>query len=147
MHWMHDSRCRQSNDVRIIRGFSWEDSAEECFLPGCWLQHYANTDTCKMQVSVEKEKGAQSWRKNSPIVRNIVRWNRRLDWKAWLIQTNLISTVLTQRIQILKSFNFSCLNMLEIRIQTIVDANWSQIKLNWLSSILAILLSVHIVLD
>ena len=35
---------------------------------------------------------------------------------------------------------------MEIRIKTIVDANWSQIKLNLLSRILAILLSVHIVL-
>ena len=37
-----------------------EDLAEECLQASCCLQHYANKDTNKMQVTSEEAKGAQS---------------------------------------------------------------------------------------
>ena len=40
--------------------FTGEDLAEECFPSGCCLQHYANTDSTKTQVTIEETKGAQS---------------------------------------------------------------------------------------
>ena len=47
----------QNNDMEISLG---EDLAEESFPSGCCLQHYANTDTSKMQLTIEEAKGAQS---------------------------------------------------------------------------------------
>ena len=80
------------------------------------LQHYANTATSKMQVTNEEAKGAQSWKTNSAVERNIVRWNRRLDWNAWLLQTCLSSIVSNKKLENVHLFN---LNMLEIWVQTI----------------------------
>ena len=66
-----------------------KDSAEECFPPCCWCSimttgtsHYWG----KTRSSILK--------RISPVERNIVRWNRRLDWNAQLLQTNVIWTVL-----------------------------------------------------
>ena len=56
-------QCITANFARIMTWrFSGEDSAEECFPLGCHcgLQHYANTDTSKMQVTIEEAQGAQS---------------------------------------------------------------------------------------
>ena len=83
---MHNSKRRPNNDVEILWGrFSWR------MLPAL-LQHYASTDTNKMQVTIEEAQGGWSWRssiltKYSPVGRNIVRWNRRLTWNAYLLQT------------------------------------------------------------
>ena len=70
--------------------FTGEDSAEECFPPGCWLnliEFY------------------------SPIEGNIVRWNKRLNLKVWLlqslIQTNLIFNCLEYN-----SLNSPCFSVL-----------------------------------
>ena len=82
---------------------------------------YQHTETSKMQVMVEEAQNAQSWKTN-PFERNAVRWNWRLDWNAWLLTANLLSMVLNTN---LKNLMFFCLNMLEIRIQTICDAKWS----------------------
>ena len=41
-------------------GFTEENLAEECFPSGCYLQQYANTDTSKMQITIEEAQGAQS---------------------------------------------------------------------------------------
>ena len=54
-------QCITANFAQImISRFPSEDLAEECFQSGCCLQHYANTDTSKMQVTSEGAKGAQS---------------------------------------------------------------------------------------
>ena len=103
---------------------TWGFTGEDWRLPLCCkLQHHTNTDTSKC-----KSLSWWLWRKHkelslerlriSPVERNIVRWNRRLDWNIWLLQTNLISTVW---IQILTIPMFYSLNMLEIRcIQAIL---------------------------
>ena len=87
------------------------------------LQHYANTATSKMQATNEEAKGNQSWKTNSAVEWNIVRWNRRLDWNAWLLQTSLSSMVSNKK---LENAHLFCLNMLEIWIQTNL---WSQMIL------------------
>ena len=72
-----------------------EDLAEESFPSGCCLQHYANTDTARCNSLLRKqkelnlEKRISCWEK----------WNRRLDWIAWLLQTNLSSTVLNTKFE------------------------------------------------
>ena len=48
--------------IRTCR-FTGEDSSEECFPAGWCLQHYTNTDTSKMQVTIEEAQGAQSGKK------------------------------------------------------------------------------------
>ena len=47
----HNSKHCPNNDIEI------------CFPACCCLQHYANTATGKIQVTVEKAKGAQSGKK------------------------------------------------------------------------------------
>ena len=54
-------QCITVNFAQIMTWiFTGEDLAEECFPSGCCLQHYANTDTSKMQLTIEEAKGAQS---------------------------------------------------------------------------------------
>ena len=59
-------QCITANFAQIMTWiFTGEDLAEESFPSGCCLhtpalQHYANTDTSKMQLTVEEAKGAQS---------------------------------------------------------------------------------------
>ena len=53
---MLNIKCSQNNDIEI----HCEDSAEECFPASCCLQHYANTDTSKMQLNSEEAQEAQS---------------------------------------------------------------------------------------
>ena len=54
-------QCITANFAQIMTWrFTGEDLAEESFPSGCCLQHYANTDTSKMQLTSEEEKGAQS---------------------------------------------------------------------------------------
>ena len=52
----------------------------------------------------------------SPVERNIVRWNRKLDWNVQLLQTNLKFefNCIEYEIQDLKIPKFFCLSMLEI---------------------------------
>ena len=58
-------QCITANFTQIMTWrFTGEDLAEESFPSGCCLQHYANTDTSKMQLTIEEAKGAQSWEKN-----------------------------------------------------------------------------------
>ena len=75
-------QCITANFAQIMTWrFTGEDLAEECFPSGCCLQHYANTDTSKVQVtsdSVRKQKELNLEEK-SPVERSIVSWNRRLD--------------------------------------------------------------------
>ena len=53
-------QCITANVAHIMtKRFTGEDLAEECFPSGCFLQHYANTDTSKMQVTIEEAQGAQ----------------------------------------------------------------------------------------
>ena len=56
------------------------------------------SDTSKMQVTIEEAQGAQSL-KHSPVERNIVGWNKRLDWITWLLETNLTSTGLNTKFE------------------------------------------------
>ena len=54
-------QCTTANFAQITTWkFTGGDSAEESFLSGCCLQHYAKTDTSKMQLTIEEAKGAQS---------------------------------------------------------------------------------------
>ena len=102
--------------------FTGEDSAEEFFQPSCWLQHYDNTDTSKMQFTTEEAQGAQSWEKIL-LLRGILSdgtedviemhdWYRQTWYKLFWIRN-------------LKIPMFFCLNKLEIWLQTFFDAKWS----------------------
>ena len=63
---MHNSKFAQI----ITWRFTGEDLAEECFPSGCCLQHqYANTDTSKMQATIE-EANQLNREKKSPVERN-----------------------------------------------------------------------------
>ena len=69
---------------------------KNAFLLCCWVQHYANTDKSKMQATSEEAQGAQSWKTMLLLIEiysNIVRWNKRLDWNALLLQTNMTQWV------------------------------------------------------
>ena len=80
---------------------SLEDSAKECFPPvillltAAWWQHKHKQDAShycgSRRSSILKNK--------SPVERNIVRWNRRLDWNAWLYRQTLSSTVLNTKFE------------------------------------------------
>ena len=55
--------CIKANFTQIMTlRFTGEDLGEECFPSG--LQHFANIGTCKMQVTSEEAKGAQSCKQN-----------------------------------------------------------------------------------
>ena len=91
-------QCTTANFTQIMTWkFTGEDLAEECFPSGCCLQHYANTDTSKMQLL--RKQRSSILRKKSPVEINIVWWNRRLNWIAWLLQRNLSSIVLNTKIE------------------------------------------------
>ena len=105
--------------------FTGEDLAEESFPSGCCLQHYANTDTSKMQLTIEVAKGAQSWKKKSI-------WEKccQMEQKIWLncmIVTDKLEfnchTVLNTKFEMPMFFS---LNMLEIWVQTIFEAKWAK---------------------
>ena len=55
---------------------SGEDSAQECFPPGGWLQQYANTDQSIVDVTTEEPKAAQSQRET-------LLYGTGLNWKIW----------------------------------------------------------------
>ena len=116
--------------------FTGEDLAEECFPCGCCLQHNANTDTIKMQVTIEEAKGAQSWKKK------ISCWEQQ-SWKKNVLLRETLSVgtedlivlhdcyrqtcVQLFWIQNFKMLIFFCLNyrlnMLEIWIQMILKGS------------------------
>ena len=92
-------QCITANFAQIMTWrFTGEDLAEECFPSGCCLQHYATQTQARCKSLVRKQKEL-NLEKKSPVERNIVRWNRRLDWIAWLLQTNLSSTVLNTKFE------------------------------------------------
>ena len=72
-------QCITANFIQIMTWkFTGEDLAEECFPSGCCLQHYTDTGTSKMQ-SLARRPMEPNLEKKSPVERNIVKWNRRLD--------------------------------------------------------------------
>ena len=98
--------------------------AEECFPSGCCLQH-ANTDTSKMQVTIDEAKGAQA----AQPLKKISCWEKygQMEHKNWLKLHDCYRQTWVQLfwIQYLKTPIFFCRNMLEIWIQTIFEAKWS----------------------
>ena len=108
-------QCKTANVAKIMTwGFTGEDSAEKWFPPCCWLQHNANTDRHWSSVL----------QRISPVERNIARWNRRLDWNAWLWHMNLIWTVFKTKFE--NSHIFLSKYLLEIWMQTIFVVKLSQ---------------------
>ena len=123
-------QCTTANFTQIMTWkFTGEDLAEECFPSGCCLQHYANTDTSKMQVTSEGAKGAQSWRKN------LLLREYQMEQKTWLNCMIVIDKpeFNCSEYKILKMPVFFCLNMLEICKQTIFEA---KLEMPWLMMIL-----------
>ena len=116
-------QCITANFAQIMTWrFTGEDLAEENFPSGCCLQHYANTDTSKMQLTIEEAKGAQSWEKNL-LLREILS-----DGTEDLIELHDCYRQIWVQLfwtQNLKMPIFFCLNMLEIWTQTIFEAKWS----------------------
>ena len=98
---MHNSSFRPNNDMEIHWGrFGWR-KLPIWLLPAALFQHRHKQDATHYWGS----KRSSILRKKSPVERNIVRWNRRLDWIAWLLQTNLSSTVLNTKIWKCPSFS------------------------------------------
>ena len=82
-------------------GLTWDNSVGECFHPAvdCSIMPTQTvSDTSKVQVTI-KEYSRTSILKKFPVERNVLRWNRRLDWNAWFLQTILISTVLNTKFE------------------------------------------------
>ena len=95
---MHKSKCCPNNDVGIHSGqFSWR-MLSTLLLTAAWCQHrqFQTQARCKSLLRKHRE---LDFKNNSPVERNIARWNSRLDWNAWLLQTNLISTVLNTKFE------------------------------------------------
>ena len=92
---MHNSKFHPNNDMVIHWGrFGWRMLPIWLLSEGlCWHRHKqdASHQWGSKRSSILKTK--------SPVERNIVRWNRRLDWIALLLQTNLSSTVLNTNIE------------------------------------------------
>ena len=76
------SNARHNANVAQLMMWEFTWDSWRMLPPCCWLQHYANTDTSKVQVTIQEAQGVQSYQKKSRVERNVVRWNRRLDWKA-----------------------------------------------------------------
>ena len=116
-------QCITANIAQIMTWrFTGEDLAEEPFPSSCCLQHYANTSTSKMQLTSEEAKGAQSWEKNL-LLREILS-----DGKEDLIELHDCyrqTWVQLFWIQNLKMPIVFCLNMLEICMHAIFEAQWS----------------------
>ena len=110
-----DSNTKHNTQIMTWR-FTGKDLAEECFPSSCCLQHYADTGTSKMQVTSEEAKGAQSWKQNL-LLREILS-----DGTEDLIESHNCPLFWIQN---LKMPIFFCLNMLEICIQTILEAKLS----------------------
>ena len=130
---MHNSKCRPNNDMEIHWGrFGWR-KLPIWLLPAALCQHRHKQDATHYWGS----KRSSILRKKSPVERNIVRWNRRLDWIAWLLQTNLSSTVLNTKFENAHLF----LSQYAGNLHT--NNLWSQIILKGSSCIPAILLRVQ----
>ena len=120
---LHKSKCRPNHDVKIHWGrFSWRMLPTR-LLTAALCQHRHKQDAshnweCTRSLTLKII---------SPVERNIVRWNRKLDWNVQLLQTNLKFefNCIEYEIQDLKIPKFFCLSMLEIWIQTFFDAKWS----------------------
>ena len=67
---MHNNQFSPNNDIGNHWGFTGEDFAEEYFPSGCCLQHYTNTDTSKMQNTIE-EAQLEGSRKKIHLLREI----------------------------------------------------------------------------
>ena len=123
-------QCITANFAQIMTWrFTGEDLAEESFPSGCCLQHYANTDTSKMQLTIEEAKGAQSWEKNL-LLREILS-----DGTEDLIELHdCYRQTCVQRfwIQYLKHSIFFCFNILEIWIQQFLKPwfPWKEAKIH-----------------
>ena len=92
---MHNSKFHPNNGMVIHWGrFGWR-MLPIWLLPAALCQHRHKQDATHYWGS----KRSSILRKKSPVERNIVRWNRRLDWIAWLLQTNLSSTVLNTKFE------------------------------------------------
>ena len=150
---MQNSKYSPNHDIGIHMGLiSWR-----ILTPCCWLHHNANTNSLRHKQGASHYSSLGCIRssilqKYSPAESYIVRWNRRLDWYAWFLQTNQVPHPFTGpsaytwcemalaflgsgpaeqrwvqwfRIQNLRMPIFFCLNMLEIWIQTIFETKWS----------------------
>ena len=104
--------------------FTGEDLAEESFSSGCCLQHYANSNTSKMQLTIEEAKGAPSLGKKSP-VEKILPVSDGTEDLIEMHDCYRQTWVQLFWIQNLKMPIFFCLNMLEICIQSILEAKLS----------------------
>ena len=95
-------QCKTANVAWIMTlGFTGEDWRFSWRMLSTWLltaalcQHRQRQDASHYWGSTR----SSTLKEINSVERKIVRWNRRLDWNASLLQTNLISTVLNTKFE------------------------------------------------
>ena len=96
------SNARHNANVAQLMMWEFTWDSWRMLPPCCWLQHYANTDTSKVQVTIQEAQGVQSYKKN--LVLREMLWDGTED----LIERHDLQTTWIQLFWITKFEKLQC---------------------------------------